>query len=300
MTCTSTTHEFVNLHRLALGTVQFGLNYGIANQQGQVSLKDARSILEQAGVAGLDTLDTAIAYGNSEQRLGEIGVSQWKVVSKLPPIPDECVDVMSWVDSTVAAALQRLGIQQLRGLLLHRPDQLYGAQGDMLYSALTRLKGEGVVQKIGISIYQPDELNELTKNFSFDMVQVPFNIIDHRLIDSGWLSLLYQHGIEVHVRSVFLQGLLLMPAADRLKKFSRWQPLWNRWEQWLFDVGLTPLQACLRFVLMQPEIERVIVGVDSLSQFKEILQAAEGKFPGVPPGLLDCDDPKLLNPGNWK
>lgn len=300
MSCAPTTNEVANLNRLALGTVQFGLNYGIANQQGQVGLKEARSILEQAGAAGLDTLDTAIAYGNSEQRLGEIGVSQWKVVSKLPPIPDECVDVAPWVNATVTAALQRLGIQQLRGLLLHRPGQLYGAQGDMLYSALNRLKGEGVVQKIGISIYHPTELTELTKNFSFDIVQVPFNIIDHRLIDSGWLSRLSQQGTEVHVRSVFLQGLLLMKPADRLKKFARWQPLWTQWEQWLADVELTPLQACLRFALAQPQIGRVIVGVDSLMQFNEILQAAKGDFPGIPPGLLECDDPELLNPANWK
>jgi hypothetical protein len=286
--------------KLALGTVQFGLNYGIANQHGQVSLKEAQAILKQAELAGLDTLDTAIDYGNSEQRLGEIGVTQWKVVSKLPPIPDGCFDVASWVDATVTAALQRLGVLRLRGLLLHRPAQLCGAQGDVLYRSLIRFKAAGVVQKIGISIYHPDELNELTKNFSFDMVQVPFNIIDHRLIDSGWLNLLYQQGTEVHVRSVFLQGLLLMQPAERLKKFPRWQPLWNRWEQWLTDVGLTPLQACLRFVLAQPQIERVIVGIDSLSQFKEILQAAQGDFPGVPQGLLECDDPQLLNPANWK
>lgn len=286
--------------KLALGTVQFGLNYGIANQRGQVTLNEARSILERAEAAGLDTLDTAIDYGNSEQRLGDIGVSQWKVVSKLPAIPDGCLDVAAWVDATVAAALQRLGIRQLRGLLLHRPGQLYGEQGDVLYSALNRLKAEGVVQKIGVSIYHPDELTELTKNFSFDMVQLPFNIIDHRLIDSGWLSRLSQQGTEVHVRSVFLQGLLLMKPADRLKKFARWQPLWTQWEQWLADVELTPLQACLRFALAQPQIGRVIVGVDSLMQFNEILQAAEGDFPGIPPGLLVCDDPELLNPGNWK
>lgn len=285
--------------KLALGTVQFGLSYGVANQQGQVSLDEARAILEHAEAAGLDTLDTAIAYGNSEQRLGEIGITRWQAVSKLPAIPEACPDVAAWVSASVEASLQRLNIRQLHGLLLHRPAQLLGEQGKVLYAALSQLKHSGLVQKIGLSIYEPDELTALCANFSFDMVQVPFNILDRRLIDSGWLTRLAQQSIEVHVRSVFLQGLLLMPLADRPKKFGRWQSLWNRWQQWLAGAKLTPLQACLRYALAQPEIDRVVVGVDSLSQLKEILWAAKGEIPGVPSDL-NCSDTDLINPARWQ
>lgn len=240
------------MNRLALGTVQFGLPYGVANQQGQVSLEEARAILEHAQAAGLDTLDTAIAYGNCEERLGEIGVSQWQVISKLPAIPEGCIDVAAWTRECVAASLRRLGIDQLRGLLLHRPEQLLAPQGDALYFALTHLKNDGLVQKIGVSIYGSEELNALNAKFRFDIVQAPLNLFDRRLIDSGWLARLSQQGTEVHVRSVFLQGLLLMQPAGRPEKFNRWQPLWDRWQQWLADTKLTPLQACLRPVLAQP------------------------------------------------
>ena len=212
---------------LSLGTAQFGLPYGVANQRGQISLDDARAILRCAESAGIDTLDTAIAYGDSEDRLGEIGVASWQVISKLPGIPEDCTDVATWVSHAVEASLCRLGISQLRVLLLHCPAQLLSEQGEVLYAALAQQKRNGLVKKIGVSIYEPDELNALCLNFDFDVVQAPFNIFDRRMIDSGWLVRLSQRGIEVHVRSVFLQGLLLQQPVDRPIKFQRWRSLWD-------------------------------------------------------------------------
>jgi len=285
-------------NRLALGTVQFGLPYGVANQVGQVGIDESRAILACAQAAGLDTLDTAITYGNSERRLGEIGVEQWRVVSKLPAMPENICDVAMWVSLSVEASLRRLNVSHLYGLLLHSPNQLLSERGATLYAALNRLKGLGVIEKIGISIYSPDELNALCANFDFDIVQAPFNILDHRLIDSGWLTRLSERGVEVHVRSVFLQGLLLMKLAALPAKFERWRPLWSQWQQWLNETGLTPLQACLRYALIQSGIERVVVGVDSLNQLKEILQASTGGLPEVSEELC-CNDPDLINPASW-
>lgn len=284
--------------RLALGTVQFGLRYGIANQHGQVGVDESRAIIACAQAAGLNTLDTAIVYGDSEQRLGEIGVEQWRVVSKLPAMPENIDNVALWVRLSVEASLRRLNVSHVYGLLLHSPSQLLGKQGATLYAALQQLKSFGVVEKIGISVYSPDELNALCANFDFDIVQAPFNILDHRLIDSGWLARLCERGVEVHARSVFLQGLLLMKLAARPAKFARWQPLWNHWQRWLNETGLTSLQACLRYALVQSGVERVIVGVDSLNQLKEILQASTGGLPELSEELC-CNDPDLINPVNW-
>ena len=110
--------------KLALGTVQFGLNYGIANLAGQVGLTEAQAILSHARKCGLDTLDTAVNYGDSEQRLGEIGVTDWQVISKLPALPEQCDDVATSVRNQVQASLERLRNTKLQGLLLHRPEQL--------------------------------------------------------------------------------------------------------------------------------------------------------------------------------
>ena len=287
------------MSRLALGTVQFGIPYGISNQQGKVSLDAATEILNYAHIAGISTLDTAIAYGDSENRLGEIGVKDWRIISKLPEIPIATNDVLNWVRESVNGSLHRLKIPCLYGLLVHRPQQLLSNTGQEIYNALDLLKKEGLVDKIGISIYSPTELEELCNRFSFDLIQAPFNIFDRSLKQSGWLSRLKLGGVEVHVRSIFLQGLLLMNPANRPAYFNRWQPIWIEWEQWLYTNNLTALQACLSFVLSNPDIDRVVVGVDSLSQLQEILAATTIEVV-KPPDKLCCDDPDLINPARWQ
>ena len=284
--------------RLVLGTVQFGMPYGIANRAGQVSRVEAAAILDHAGRRGIDTLDTAIAYGESEQRLGEIGVEQWQVISKLPAIPELCPDVMAWVQESVLGSLQRLRIPRLRALLLHRPHQLLGPQGSALHKALVEVKRKGMVEKVGISIYDPDELGAIWPNYQFDLVQAPFNVIDRRLAVSGWLERLRQAGTEIHIRSVFLQGLLLMEAAKRPAEFNRWRPLWEQWHRWLDNQALTPLQACLGFALARTEIDRVVVGVESLTQLQEILASVETP-PVEAPVVLMSEALDLLTPTRW-
>lgn len=285
-------------NRLALGTVQFGLPYGITNQAGQVSREEAAAILNHAWEAGIDTLDTAIAYGESEQRLGEIGVAKWRIVSKLPALQEPCKDVAGWVRESVDASLARLKVSRLSGLLLHRSQQLLSPQGGGLYRELIALKDQGKVEKIGISIYNPEELDALWPHYKIDLVQAPFNVIDRRLATSGWLTRLQQDGVEVHIRSVFLQGLLLVESAKRPAIFSHWQPLWDQWHQWLADQALTPLQGCLGFAMSSPAVDRVIVGVDNLTQLVEILSQA--RYCGVPaPAGLSSEDLDLVNPSRW-
>lgn len=292
------TDEFASLNRLALGTVQFGQNYGIANQDGQVSFAETHAIIKLARASGINTLDTAIAYGDSEQRLGEIGIRDWQVVSKLPAIPEHCNNIFQCVADAVDESLQRLKAKRLYGLLLHQPQQLMEKNGEHLYRALHQIKHEGLVQKIGVSIYDPLELESICERFQLDLVQAPFNIIDRRLIDSGWLFRLADQGIELHVRSVFLQGLLLMPQHLRPTKFERWAPLWSKWDRWLNQTGITSLQACLGYVLAFKEIGRVIVGVESIEQLKGIFEATVGPAPIVPSDLA-VSDLDLINPANW-
>jgi aryl-alcohol dehydrogenase-like predicted oxidoreductase len=284
--------------RLALGTVQFGLPYGIANATGQVARDDAAAILRDASSAGVDMLDTAIGYGDSERRLGEIGVAGWRIVSKLSGIPESCVDVESWAHDSVDGTLARLRVSALHGLLLHRSLELCGPRGDELRRALESVRASGKVAKIGVSVYGPDELDALAGMGPFDLVQAPFNVFDRRMQTSGWLARLSSGGTEIHTRSAFLQGLMLMPESERPARFRRWQPLWTAWSQWLAAEGATPLEACLRFVLSEPLIDRVIVGVDRVGQLREILGTLD-RPALVPPTSLASDDPDLINPARW-
>lgn len=284
--------------RLALGTVQFGLEYGVANQAGRVQLEDVVYILQEAAIRGIDTLDTAIAYGDSESVLGQVGMDRWKIVTKLPALPESCVNISRWIEVQIEGSLSRLGVSQLYGVLLHRPDQLLGKNGKPLFEALQRLKAQGITRKVGVSVYGPDELDRLMDEMQFDLVQAPLNILDRRLVESGWAKRLKEQGTEVHVRSAFLQGLLLMSTDQRPDKFVRWRTIWFEWMRWLSETGLTPLQACLRYVLSVEEVDKVVVGVNSVKQLQEILVASHSALPSLPNWLQPIDT-DLINPSRW-
>ncbi|HJU60869.1 MAG TPA: aldo/keto reductase [Candidatus Binatia bacterium] len=285
--------------KIALGTAQFGMSYGVANEFRQVAMKEMRKILDRAAQASVDTIDTAIGYGDSEARLGELGVHDWNVITKLPALPDSVVDVGTWLTQHVSASLRRLRIRALHALLLHRPADLIGRHGGPLQTALRRIKHEGQAKLIGVSIYDPGELDLLWQTFRPDLVQAPLNVLDQRLVISGWLGRLNIAGIRVHTRSSFLQGLLLMPARKRPDYFKKWASALDKWVDWCMGVGCSPLRAAVSFVLAQPGIEKVVVGVDSLTQLNEILQAAASPAPS-PSTDLACQDVGLLEPFRWR
>lgn len=272
--------------------------YGIANTTGQVNFDEGRRILDTASQNGIHTVDTAIGYGNSEEQLGRMGLEGWEVITKALPLPEDQMDADKWIRESVYASLERLKIDSLYGVLFHTPDQLLNDKGIALYNALHKLKSEGLVKKIGISVYIPEQLDRLFAELDFDIVQAPFNILDRRLQDSGWLAKLKLKKVEVHVRSLFLQGLLLMPAAMRPEKFNKWNMLWKRFDDWLMENNLTPLQACLNFVLNHPEIDKAVVGVDSLKNIQEIIDSAGKPIPELP-SYLNCNDTGLINPALW-
>lgn len=284
--------------KIALGTVQFGLPYGISNKNGQVSSSEVGKILDLAQAKGVHTLDTAIAYGSSEKVLGEHNLGSFDIVTKLPSIPEDILDITGWVEEQMTSSLNRLKTSKVNAVLLHRPEQLHSEIGAKIYAALNSLKSGGLTERIGISTYSPNEFINLSRNFHFDLIQVPFNVLDTRLQDSDAFDALTAQDTSLHVRSIFLQGLLLMEKKERSSKFNQWSRLWTKWEEWLKENNLTPLEACIRHALSMPQIEKVVVGVDSANQLQEIITAAEGNLPMLPSSLF-CHDEKLLSPHLW-
>jgi aryl-alcohol dehydrogenase-like predicted oxidoreductase len=284
--------------KLALGTAQFGLKYGVANTTGQVGAEAAALILDRARSLGVAVLDTAIAYGDSEEVLGSLGATDFCIVTKLPEHPEDKADLASWVDTQIARSLGRLGGDSLYGVLLHRPAQLLAPNGNKLFDALLRLKADGRVSKIGVSIYAPEELEALFGRFAIDLVQAPMNIIDRRLVTTGWADRLKMDGVEIHTRSAFLQGLLLMTKQARPAKFTPWAMIWNEWERWLAASSLTPTEACIRYVCNVPQVDRVVVGVDSITQLDEIAGAVGAPLDDLP-DFSYLEDLRLLNPALW-
>ncbi len=286
-------------NKLALGTAQFGLNYGVANSSGQVTKEEAGRILELAKEVGITTLDTAIGYGESEQVLGELGVDDFQVITKIPPLPEGLEKVEYWVDGQIKESLSRLRVPTVYGVLLHRCENLQCKAGEKIVNSLERHKTNGLVQKIGASIYDPNELEQIEGIMDVDLIQAPFNILDRRLETSGWLQRLNLKGVEIHIRSVFLQGLMLMTSETRPNFFHRWRLIWEKWEKWLEVSKISSLGASVRFPLNYEQIDRVIVGIDSVIHLKEILAEAEGNLPALPSDLM-TEDIALINPSNWK
>lgn len=285
--------------KLALGTAQFGLPYGVANEGGKVPQDVVEHILASAHDSGIVTLDTAIAYGDSEKVLGSQNLQGFSVISKLFEVPNDCLDITAWVEKQVQASLSRLQIDSLGALLLHRPIQLLEADGQKLYQAMVKLKEQGLVKRIGISMYRFEELPEIINHFDFDIVQAPMNIFDQRMDTSGLLAQLKSTGVEVHIRSAFLQGLLLMAEDQVPAYFKPWAELLSAYHNWLRANNISPLQACLSYLDQHPNIDKIIVGVDSLQQLKQIISAIDKPTLEVPDFLQSIDE-GLISPSRWQ
>ncbi len=285
-------------HQLVIGTAQFGQKYGVGNCGDRVSIETAAQIIAFAGQAGIDTVDTAISYGDSERRLGEIGMQGYKVISKLPPFPVGHKSVSKWVYNTVNASLTSLQINKLSAILLHRPSDLLDSTGPELYESLQKLKQGGVVDKIGLSVYDKVELENLVPLYPVDVVQAPVNILDRRLTSSGWMTRLRESGIELHARSVFLQGALLMPPNIRPRQFLKWSSLWNNWDQWLQAAQLTALEVCLSYTRSLSQVTKIVVGIDSLEQLRSVISSTQNPITDWPDAIF-CSDENLIDPRNW-
>lgn len=272
------------------------MSYGISNKNGQTSKLEAKKILDMASASGIDTLDTAAVYGYSEVTLGELGVGRWKVISKIPPLTNDVISGSEWVLRYVKASLFNLKTDQLDGVLLHAPEQLLSPFGSQIINGLKKAKSLGIVKKIGYSIYSTECLPSFLGVMKPDIVQLPINIFDQRAINTGWIKKMIALGIEVHARSVFMQGLLLMDPAKRPSYFRKWRLLFKKWDSMLARVSA--VEACFGFIKSVHGISRVIVGVESQEQLKQLLLAWENAVSTNAPEL-SCEDEALVNPSNW-
>ncbi len=281
--------------KLAIGTAQFGLDYGVANLTGKTSAEEVTKILDYAHQRGVLSIDTAISYGDAENILGKYGVRDWQIVTKLPP-SDSCE---SSANKIICDSLKRLCVDSLDGVLMHRANDLFDEKGSDAYKQLLNLKEKGVIKKIGISIYDPTLLDIVLNRFEIDIVQAPFNVLDRRILNTGWMSRLKEKGIELQVRSIFLQGLLLMEPENRPKIFRKWQKVWSKWDKHISITKKSRLEACLQWVMSFYEIDKIIVGIDCLEQLEKIMNTPPVSKV-IQPLDVECNDPLLLDPFNWQ
>jgi aryl-alcohol dehydrogenase-like predicted oxidoreductase len=284
------------MNRIVLGGAQLGLPYGILNGGETLSHEEVARILDTAVGHGIDSIDTAIAYGQSELVIGETAQNRFNIISKLPPLPSEVSSVSEWVHTQVDASLARLNCTSLDALLLHRPQDLEEQQGAELYAAVNSLKIKKIIQRFGISIYAPDELDGIIGKFDIDVVQAPLNVFDRRIL--GVLDRLTALKIEVHVRSVFLQGVLIANPEDRPQIFQPWSEHFAMFDKWVLSTGLSSVACCLGFALQQPGVAKLVIGTTSAESLTEIMNSIPNMHLEVPADLQSSSE-QLIDPRVW-
>jgi aryl-alcohol dehydrogenase-like predicted oxidoreductase len=279
------------VRRLGLGTVQFGQPYGVSNTVGQVPLAEVRAMLARAAGEGVAVLDTAANYGQAEEVLAQCDTGALRIVSKT-------VSAKHGVASVIARARQSVrSLGRVDVLLVHAVADLKGPDGDELWRALRDLKEEGAVGAIGISAYVADDPAALAERFRPDVMQIPFSLLDQRLQQDGSLARLKDLGVEVHARSLFLQGLLFMGTVP--EKLRDVAPLLARVRQQIAAAQSTPLAAAVGFVLSRPEVDIAVVGATSPHELDEIFAAARAPLPDLDWAACALNDARILTPSLW-
>ena len=266
-------------NKLIIGTANFGMNYGISVNQKKLLDKDIIDILVLAEKIGIETLDTAISYGDSIERLGNVGVQKFKIICKIPRIPFDIKNPSDRYRLSVTNLIKKLNKNNLEAILLHYPKDLFINKNHKLIQTLLDFKKNKIVNKIGVSIYEKKELEEILKIFKPDIIQCPINIFDNRLTKNNFLKRVSDKSIEIHARSIFLQGLLLQDGNKIPEEFSKFEKLFKKWENWLKLNNLNSLEACIMYTNFISEVTKIVVGINSAVQLKEIIKYKNKNIP---------------------
>lgn len=292
--------------KLALGTVQFGLNYGVSNKLGQPSIAKAHAILDIAKDAGITTLDTALGYGESHQVLASYPSinDSFNIVTKLPPLQKEQFsnqDAEHYI-ALIEQCFSEFKTQKINAILFHQASDIEKQGVAPVLEYLQELQLENKLANKGVSLYSGAELESFTQLSEINLVQIPYNVFDTYFKQTGTLSLLSKNKTKVHARSCFLQGLLLMPINELASYFKPWKQDLVSFHQLAQHLGVSALTLSIAYALKEDEIDKVVVGVNSESELAQILEAYQSSIKISHEVLkeMTVNDPRLTNPANWQ
>ncbi len=259
-----------------LGTAQFGQKYGVTNLNTHSNI-DIHSILELCRHEGIQTIDTAQAYGNSEILLGQHEISDFDVITKIS-IPSNFENLEQEIYDLLNSSKENLRQNQLHGVLVHNPNIFMGKHGVECFKVLESFRDRGVVDIIGVSVYTPEETEFYLKNYRFDLYQIPLSVVDRRFYKNDLIKRIKNSGSQIYARSIFLQGLLINESLNRPSYFNQWGNFFKKYYEIVVESGLTPIQFCLGSILSDKDINKVVVGVDSFLQLQEIVESYSEEF----------------------
>ena len=271
------------------------MDYGVTNADGKVANEKIRAILEKCRTKGIREVDTAQAYGRAEEELGEAGVGDFSITTKVYVYPGEGAKA---VTEKLARSLRYLKVKQIENLLLHNEDCLARDDADLIVEELYRLVEEGLARKVGISSYEPRQALALCKKYGFQVAQLPANALDHRLLQNGLFDRFLENKIEVQIRSVLLQGILIGHPRNPSGVPQKLIRLTEEFRTKCRDRGLTPLQGALGWAYQKLKQAKIVVGVTGPNDLQQILESLPREaldFRFATPAWTEEYDPR-----NWK
>ena len=281
-------------NKLAIGTAQFGLDYGVANQKGQLNKNEIQAILDFASKNGINTLDTAKAYGASEVSIGEylkLSDSSWNIITKIGSVNN--------IIGQIKDSIKKLNIKP-NIVLAHSADLFLNPS---FQTELQKAKDQELIKYYGVSLYNDREIYQVLKSeLKPTVVQLPMNILDTRLYKNGLLNQLFENGIEIHIRSVFLQGLFYLSKDDLNERFKDVNPGLDALKSIAKKAELTLAELSLLWVASIKEVDKVIIGVDNVDHLKAHFKTLEKNVdPSVFIEVLSIkyENENILNPSLW-
>jgi aryl-alcohol dehydrogenase-like predicted oxidoreductase len=282
--------------KLVIGSAQIGMNYGLYNKE-KITQKEFKKIEKLVLRSGINFIDTASSYGKSENIIGNSKLRNLNIITKIKLPIKKNVNVQKWVSKEVFKSLKKLKIKKIYGLLIHDYKDLLGETGKSYLYSLQELKRKKIIKKIGISIYDSKELKKIWKFWKPDLVQVPLNLFDNRILNSGWINILKKFKIQIYARSVFLQGLLINDYS--LFNFNKkCIPLLNKFKEWCYKKKISQLKACIHFVKQYKKIDYLVVGFNSYFHLKEIIDVFKKKQIIIARNF-STNNLNLIDPRRW-
>ena len=285
---------------LGLGTVLFGTDYAGRRRCAEA---DVAEILACAAQCGVSVIDTAAQYGQAESVLGRALPAKhaFHIVSKTPSWnrrESSGASPARWALEAAGRAIERLRVDRLHGYLTHHAGELLGADGPALIEGLLEAKGRGLVGKIGVSVYDGEQIDRVLERFQIDLIQLPASAFDQRLVRSGHIARLRARGVEVHLRSLFLQGVLLAPPETIPEPLAALRPIVSRFQSDACRTGHGPLEAALGFA-RATGADAAVIGVASAGELRRAAAAFARPAPALDYAGYAVDDPALINPARW-
>ncbi|CAN5510592.1 bifunctional regulator KidO [soil metagenome] len=283
------------LSKLGLGSAQFALEQ--ASLRGRPPQAEVRDILDIAARTGLACFDVAGWSPQVESVLGDIMPRPNPFKISISTVrADRGPD---YVEAEARASMRRLGVDHVDAILVPSATDLFGPHGLALWDRLKALKDEGLTKKIGVSVFASDDPLGVARRFRPDIIQAPASLLDQRLLIDGTLAALTGIGIEVHLRSIFLSGLLFLPADRAPNHLKEAASRISRARRLIAEGRSDPLQAALGFALSRPEAAAVLVGVTTAAELNAVIAAASSPPPDLDWDDMAIDDPVALDPRAW-